>query len=962
MYNQTLQSPKSAKKISQRSRRYFSSIIVVVFLLLNSLMSVAGSTDGYGYYTNVKVYLPKDLSQRIDLLALLEVDHLDEHDGAFNYTVDIEQLKLLKASGYKYEVINEDAVAYLAEENQKYYDAIKKNPTARVAFERSGDLVDSIIKRPADFVVQSTLGGYYRYGQMDTAMRTLETKYPALVQRFSIGNSTEGRAIWCVKISDNPTADENEPEILFMGHHHAREAIGGSSMIFLMQYLCEYYSKDSRIKDLVDNREIFIIVCSNPDGWEYNRKLTPTGGAQHRKNMRNNPGTLPVASKDNNGVDLNRNWGVNWANCTGATTNCGTNSTTNDTYWGPTQYSEPETRALRLFCRAHDFGAVMDQHSVGPYYSLPWGRLPPYGVTMSALDDDVYTQMAAVMGKYNGMRYGSTVQTLGYEVSGGMKDVLLKGDDSLPNGRCYGMTGEGSNGTSSTSFWPVAADIVKLCKGMVYQDIQLIYTVGSYVDLQDRGNINIQAKSGKFHFRVRRIGLGTDTVRVSIVPLQNIYNVGKTISNPIKIAPTSLPNFNSVYDDSISYVLASAIGSGNSVRFAWRIETGGYTYYDTITNIYQANSLFDDNMEGTSAATKWTISGGGWAYSTDAPYNGTKSFAESPAANYTDNIQRIAQSSTNLNLTGAGAAYLSFWVRYRAENFRDILRVEVSTNGTTWVAISGKNTVREPGSADGSMVRDSNAITGINEFWTREVFDLKNYLGASALRFRFRFRSDAGSATYVYDNDWGFNIDDVSVITGGTPTTLPVELVDFTGHNDGAVNILNWNTASELNTKSFIIQRSTNAVDYEDIGTVAAAGNSRIPLFYTFTDENPYNGENIYRLKMVDLDNSYKNSKLVSINVQNENGSLTPTGIDKIYPNPTNGTLSVNFYVNEEQSDFDLKVFNVFGQMMNNESMNLSKGQHTIDLNATDFANGQYFLSITDNHKGISYETKFIKL
>ncbi len=342
----------------KKAKEYFSWKMLMLFILLlfNTSLSIAQIK-----YSNVKIYLPDNKMERLDLLGLLEVDHFEEINGAFNYTVDQEELALLKSSGYKYEIINDDAVKYLEEENQKYYDAIKSNPSARVAFERTGDLVDSIIKTPSAFVVQPTLGGYYRFGQMDTAIRTLKATYPTLVDTFTIGLSTEGRPIRCLKISDNPTVNESEPEILFMGHHHAREAIGGASMIFLMQYLCQNYSTDSRIKDMVDNREIFIIVCANPDGWEWNRGLSASGGGQWRKNRR-------VNGSGQFGVDLNRNWGVNFANCTGAVgaASCGSSTTSSDVYWGPSQYSEPETRALRLFCRQRDFGAVMDQHSVGP--------------------------------------------------------------------------------------------------------------------------------------------------------------------------------------------------------------------------------------------------------------------------------------------------------------------------------------------------------------------------------------------------------------------------------------------------------------------------------------------------------------------------------------------------------------------------------------------------------------------
>ena len=76
--------------------------------------------------------------------------------------------------------------------------------------------------------------------------------------------------------------------------------------------------------------------------------------------------------------------------------------------------------------------------------------------------------MALRRGRQHNACRGNTYQTLGYEVSGGMKDWLLIGD-TLNIGKVYGMTGEGGNGSSTTQFWPLAADIIKLCKGMTYQ-------------------------------------------------------------------------------------------------------------------------------------------------------------------------------------------------------------------------------------------------------------------------------------------------------------------------------------------------------------------------------------------------------------------------------------------------------------------------------------------------------------
>ena len=81
---------------------------------------------------------------------------------------------------------------------------------------------------------------------MNTEMNDLVTAFPSLVQKTSIGLSIEGRNIWCLKISDNVITDENnEPEVLYLGLQHAREAITGTSLIFFAQYLAQNYGTNA---------------------------------------------------------------------------------------------------------------------------------------------------------------------------------------------------------------------------------------------------------------------------------------------------------------------------------------------------------------------------------------------------------------------------------------------------------------------------------------------------------------------------------------------------------------------------------------------------------------------------------------------------------------------------------------------------------------------------------------------
>jgi hypothetical protein len=57
---------------------------------------------------------------------------------------------------------------------------------------------------------------------MVSEINAVAAAYPNIVQKFSIGKSYQNRDLWAVKISDNVQTDENEPEILYVGLHHAR--------------------------------------------------------------------------------------------------------------------------------------------------------------------------------------------------------------------------------------------------------------------------------------------------------------------------------------------------------------------------------------------------------------------------------------------------------------------------------------------------------------------------------------------------------------------------------------------------------------------------------------------------------------------------------------------------------------------------------------------------------------------
>lgn len=116
-------------------------------------------------------------------------------------------------------------------------------------------------------------------------------------------------------------------------------------------------------------------------------------------------------------------------------------------------------------------------------------------------------------------------------------------------------------------------------------------------------------------------------------------------------------------------------------------------------------------------------------------------------------------------------------------------------------------------------------------------------------------------------------------------STLPITMVSYNAslQPDGKVN-LSWQTAYENNTSKFIIEKSTDAVNYKEVGSVAAAGNSSITKNYEFIDVSPSVGTNYYRLDEIDMDGAKKQLGIRAITI------TTNVNTAVVYPNPVTGS------------------------------------------------------------------------
>ncbi|WP_353718760.1 hypothetical protein [Dyadobacter sp. 676] len=127
---------------------------------------------------------------------------------------------------------------------------------------------------------------------------------------------------------------------------------------------------------------------------------------------------------------------------------------------------------------------------------------------------------------------------------------------------------------------------------------------------------------------------------------------------------------------------------------------------------------------------------------------------------------------------------------------------------------------------------------------------------------------------------------DEVTITAAAGCPLPVTLKGFRAIREGNTALLTWQTTEEVNAGHFEIQRSTDAKSWSSIGMVRAEGSSRVIRSYDYVDAKPSNGTNYYRLKMVDLDETFAFSNIQVVNVK--------AAALSAYPNPASNILMLS--------------------------------------------------------------------
>ncbi|MFT7485680.1 MAG: hypothetical protein ACI9F9_001530 [Candidatus Paceibacteria bacterium] len=338
-------------------------------------------------------------------------DHYHSRTSLHLFADDDEQQRL-RQLGLTLEVLQEDLVQYYLDRNSNQ------------ALSGGG----------------GSFAGYRTYAEMTTRMAQMAAIYSAIVsQPINVGTTVEGRTIWGMRISSTPNVhDPNKPVVWYDGLHHAREPISGEAVLRFAEYVADGYLGNAELHELVQTRNLLFLPIVNPDGYEFNRLLSPGGGALWRKNMRPNyDGSL--------GVDLNRNydweWGPQWP---GSSSIPGFND-----YHGPAAFSEPECRALRDFALAQPPLISVSCHSYGGACVFPWG----YDAVFTP-HDGIFRSYSKSVAEPLDWIYGAVWESLGFANGNSL-------DYQYGTHRTLALALE--IGTIQDGFWPTGPRIAELC-------------------------------------------------------------------------------------------------------------------------------------------------------------------------------------------------------------------------------------------------------------------------------------------------------------------------------------------------------------------------------------------------------------------------------------------------------------------------------------------------------------------
>lgn len=185
---------------------------------------------------------------------------------------------------------------------------------------------------------------------------------------------------------------------------------------------------------------------------------------------------------------------------------------------------------------------------------------------------------------------------------------------------------------------------------------------------------------------------------------------------------------------------------------------------------------------------------------------------------------------------------------------------------------------------------------------------------------------------------------------------LPLIINQFNGnYSDGMIQLA-WNTYSEINIEYFDVERSTDGINFRQIGKVnTASGQLNSNTNYNYLDITAQRGTNYYRLAMVDNNGNYTYSKTIMLNVD-----VKGISVMIVYPNPFSRRVQIRV-TSDKAEKVAINIINSNGVLMSTQEAHTQVGDNNITIQKVDaLPGGVYYIEVASSTR--SLKTKVMKL
>lgn len=246
---------------------------------------------------------------------------------------------------------------------------------------------------------------------------------------------------------------------------------------------------------------------------------------------------------------------------------------------------------------------------------------------------------------------------------------------------------------------------------------------------------------------------------------------------------------------------------------------------------------------------------------------------------------------------------------------------------TTWYAYNGNGYASF--SIEQVWVKNSSS-------WKNQLKNIFTYNGNNTLNTSIAQKWNANSSI------WQDSSRDTYTYTNNNNCTLPITLLNFNAIKQNNKVQLSWKTASEVNTDHFNIQRSSDAVNFTNIGKVTAAGLSSSQMSYSFADDISQlkTTKVYYRLQQEDKDGKITLSNIAAVSISGNALQFL------MLPNPARNYFTIIPDGNIDLNKTTISISSIAGKLLIQQKLN---GMGTQRINISSLPKGIYIVSFITN-------------